>query len=349
MWAARWHGRQDVRLEQVPDPASPGAGWVTVGVTACGLCGTDVEEYVAGPVVISTSPNGRTGVGVPVVLGHEVVGVVTAAGDGVSLHVGTRVAVETTLACGTCAWCRRGETQLCAVGATLGLTGDGGLAELMAAPAASCAPLADEVDDATGVLAEPLSVAVRAVRRAGLRPGESALVMGAGTVGLLVLEVLRHRGAGPVVVTDTLENRRALALTHGAAAAVPPADAARAVHELTHGAGVDLALEAAGRPSAVVEALDLVRRGGRVVMLGVFDADVPVPARAFVLQEKSLLTSLSHVYDDDFRAAVDMVNAGAVSVAGIVTDRIRLLDVVRSGLEPLVRQPDQHLKIIVTG
>src|SRR5688500_15200758 len=129
MLAARWWGRQDVRVEQIPDPGPLADGWVRVRIEACGICGTDMEEYQLGPVLVPTAKNPLSHTCAPLTLGHEGVGVVEEVGPGVTtLTVGTRVAIETNLFCGTCWWCVRGQTQLCPMLATLGLMGDGALA-----------------------------------------------------------------------------------------------------------------------------------------------------------------------------------------------------------------------------
>ena len=195
MLAARWHARRDIRIDEVPEPGTPPPGWVRMKVAACGICGTDLEEYTEGPLMIPVDePHPLTGGIAPLTLGHESVGVVVEAAADVELEPGTPVAVETNVFCGTCYWCRRREFQLCEKLGSLGLMGDGGLAEQMIAPAYTCFPYRN-VAATTAVLAEPLSVAVRAVRRGGVRVGSSVAIVGAGTVGLLTAQGARVAGA----------------------------------------------------------------------------------------------------------------------------------------------------------
>ena len=230
MLAVRWHARGDVRVEEVPPPAPPGPGEVQLQVRWCGICGTDLEEWLSGPVFIPAAvPHPVTGARAPLVLGHEFAGVVAAAGDGVTgLVPGQRVAVDTIVSCGSCHWCRRGEVTRCPALGALGLHGDGGLAELCNAPARMCLPVPDTVADDEAALAEPLAVAVRALRRGGLRPGERVAVVGAGAVGLMAVQAAAAFGAGSVAVVEPLPERRALALRLGADRAVPPDEAAGA-------------------------------------------------------------------------------------------------------------------------
>jgi (R,R)-butanediol dehydrogenase/meso-butanediol dehydrogenase/diacetyl reductase len=347
MLAVRWWGRDDVRVEDITDPGDPPAGWVRLKIQACGICGTDVEEYTSGPVIIPTDPHSLTGRCAPLTLGHEAVGVVDTKGAGVRLDLGTPVAIESNLFCGTCWWCRRGQYQLCPGLASLGLMGDGGLAEYMLAPEYMCIPFQNEVPSEHAALAEPLSVAVRAVSRAGLGIGSTVAVLGAGTVGLLAIQAARLAGASTVISVERLPERRALALKLGADLAVPPEDAIKAAEGATRGIGVDATIEAAGNANAAAFAVKLVRRGGRAVLLGVFDDTVPVDMMDLLLGEKTLTASLSHVYDEDFTHAVSLIDRGAVMLEPLITDRIALPDVLEKGFKPLVTEPGEHLKIVV--
>lgn len=347
MLAARWHGAGDVRVEQIDDPGAPPPGWVRIRVDACGICGTDVEEYQHGPVLIPTQPHPLSGRSAPLVLGHEPAGTIEAAGEGVELRPGTRVAVETNLHCGECWWCQRGQTQLCVNLASLGLMADGALAEVTLAPAAMCAPLADGVPVEHGALAEPLSVAVRAVRRGAVAPGSTVGIVGAGTVGQLALQVALRSGAERVVVVDRVAERRRLALDLGAAAAVAPEEAREAALDLTGGVGLDATFEVAGNAAAAAAAIALTRRGGRTVLLGVYDDTVPLSMIDMLMGEREVIASLSHTFADDFVEAVRMIGAGEVAVAPLITDCVPLARVVEDGLMPLVNEPTAHLKVIV--
>jgi (R,R)-butanediol dehydrogenase / meso-butanediol dehydrogenase / diacetyl reductase len=172
--ALRWHGRADVRLDDVPAPGEPGPGEVLLAVAWCGIFGTDIEEYRHGPVFIPVGgPNPLTGRAAPLTLGHEFSGTVVAVGAGVEApRPGERVAVDTLIFCGACYWCRRHLVQLCDRLAALGPMADGGLAESCLAPAYSCVPLPEGVGDEAGALAETLAVGVRALRRRRRAPAD---------------------------------------------------------------------------------------------------------------------------------------------------------------------------------
>jgi len=339
--AVRWHARDDVRVEEVPPPPPPGPGEVQLRVSWCGICGTDLEEWQDGPLFIPVgAPHPVTGARAPIVLGHEFVGVVTAVGPGVTEPaLGQRAAVDTIVYCGTCHWCRRGEVIRCPSLGALGLHADGGLAGLCNAPARMCLPVPDSVPDDDAALAEPLAVAVRALRRGRLQPGERVAIVGAGAVGLMALQAAIAFGAESAVVIEPLPERRALAMRLGADRHVPAGDAAAV--------DADVAVECAGSPAAVETAVQALRAGGRAVVLGIGTRPVTVPPLDLVIGEKSIVGSLSHVWDEDFRIALGLLGRGAVQAAPLISDRIPLSAAVSGGLALLRDEPGKHVKILV--
>lgn len=336
MKAARWYARGDVRVVDVPDPGAPPPGWLRLKVLACGICGTDVEEYTAGPVLTPVTPHPLTGRCAPLTLGHEFVGVVDAVGPDTPYAAGDTVAVDGTMSCGTCDWCRAGRYNMCAVSGQLGQQGDGGLAEYALAPASCCVAYAG-IPATTAAFAEPLSVAVRAVSRGEVAPGATVAVVGGGTVGLLTARVAVLAGASRVVVVEPHPHRRGLA-AHFGAEGVAPDDAP---------AGMDVVFEAAGVPAVASAAVRMTGRAGTTVLLSVFDDDVAVPMLDLLLGEKRLVASLSHLRDADFPRAVELLCSGDVDPRPLISDRVPLSEVVPRGLDALVADPARHLKILV--
>lgn len=332
MLAARWYGRRDVRVEQVADP-EPGPDEVLVAVELCGLCGTDLEEYSRGPVSVPVSvPNPLTGAAAPIVLGHEIVGTVVAHGaNGNGPAIGTRVIPDVVLGCGGCWWCRRHQEGLCPDGAVIGLHADGGLAQYVVCPAATCVVVPEAVGPEVAVFAEPASVAVRAVRKTGDLTGATLAVIGAGTVGMLVAQVARAAGAGQVIAVDPVPGRRELAVRLSADAALSPEEAAAGVAARTAGAGADAVLECSGAPGTLAAAVRLARSGGTVVLVGFRDADEPLPLLPVVLGEKRLSGSAAHLWDEDVTAAVRLLTAGIVDPRQLPAARIPLSQVVTGG------------------
>jgi (R,R)-butanediol dehydrogenase / meso-butanediol dehydrogenase / diacetyl reductase len=342
--AAVWHAAGDLRVADVPVP-EPAPDQALVRVLWCGLCGSDLEEYTEGPVVLPTRPHPTTGRMVPLVLGHEIVGVVErAAASGVGPPAGTLVVPDVVTGCGRCWWCQRHEEGLCPDLAVLGQHTDGGLAELVAARADRLVVVPSHVPAHHAALAEPIAVAVRAARAAGPLLGQGVLVIGGGTVGQLVTRVARAAGAGPVVVVDPVESRRALAARGGATAAVTPEDPVGAQFPPR---GIDIVVEASGAPGQAARAVALARRGGRIVLLGVQPRPEEIDVLDIVLHEKTVRGSAAHMYDDDVEVGVGMLADGTLSVDGLVTHRIPLADVVEEGFERLRRRDPDALKVLV--
>ncbi len=352
MKAAVWHNRLDIRVEEFPDPPAPRDDEITIKVSWCGICGTDVEEYLYGPLFIPVgTPNPMTGRMAPMVMGHEFVGTVAAVGKAVTdLKIGDVVAPDTLIHCGECYWCQRHEVHRCEKLAILGLTTDGGLAEYVNAPRYMCFKLPPGVPEHVGALAEPASVAVRANRRGRTGPGDIVCVVGAGAVGLFCLQVARISGASQVYVLETQPNRLAVAEQMGATAAFNPltVDPVEAIKQVTGGRGADVVIEAGGVEKTMLLAPYLARKGGCVVFLGQHNEPAPFNFFPLVVNEWELIGSFSHIYDEDFSAAVAFLGDGRINGEPLITGRIRLDDLVEKGLKQLIEHKSENLKILVS-
>ena len=337
MLAAVYHGRHDIRVQEWPAPPSPAPGWVTVAITYCGICGTDIDEYLRGPVVIPTVPHPLTGARSPLVLGHEGAGIVVAAGDGAGIDPGTRVGLENSVGCGHCAACLSGNRQLCPQLAVMGLMMDGALAELVNVPASMCAPLPEGLPDEAGALAESLAVAVRAVRRAGGVSGTDVHVFGAGTIGLMTAQVARAAGARSVTLRDVsvARLRRAEAMGFEAMPPSPESHKAAVVFECT------------GTAAGIKDALAATAKSGTTVVLGVHDRPREIDLLGQLMEERVILASLSHAMKDDYVPAIALLHEGKVDFEPLITDRVPLEGAVDRGFEPLVADPESHLKVLI--
>ncbi|MFQ5914368.1 MAG: 2,3-butanediol dehydrogenase [Nitrospinota bacterium] len=347
MKALRWHGPKDVRLDEVPKP-SPAPGEVVVAVAACGICGSDLHEYLHGPVYIPKAPHPLTGALPPVTLGHEFCGRVVEVGPEVeAVKKGERVVVNPCLLCLECAWCRRGQLNYCAKLGSLGLSRDGAFAPLVSVPAYGCHALPPEVDDHQAAVVEPLAVAIHACQKARLTGGERVAVIGAGAIGLLVLQVLKAKGAGWVAVVEPREGCRRLACDLGADAAIDPKaeDPVRSVARLTGGERVAVALECVGSPAAFATAFRVAGKGGRVVMVGLLPQPVQTNLLGLLAHEKEIIGSSAYV--NEFSEAIGLLARGSVRIDPLVTARIALKDALTRGLEALLRREEGHVKILV--
>ncbi|MGP3770332.1 NAD(P)-dependent alcohol dehydrogenase [Streptomyces sp. SDT5-1] len=309
--AAVLHGPKDLRVEDRPVP-QPGADEVLVAVRAVGLCGSDLHYYEHGE-------NGPNVLRRPTVLGHEPAG--HTVGDADGLPAGTPVAIEPAHPCGRCALCRAGRYNLCPQGTCFGSPPtDGALTELVAVPRDFVHPLPDGMDVKLGALVEPLAVAVHAVRRAAVEPGQRVLVTGAGPIGVLVAQVAAACGA-TVTVSDVAPARREFAQRLGLAsvdaAALTP-DPARA-HALAAPEGYDTVLDCSGVGPALVSGIRALRPGGTAVVVGnPVHPDTELPLAWMQRQELTLLTSFRYAAGD-FAAAVRLAGAGRVRLDGLVT------------------------------
>ena len=204
-----------------------------------------------------------------------------------------------------------------------------------------CFKYPDSLADTNAALAEPASVAVRAARVGRLAAGESVVVVGAGTIGLLTLQVARAMGASQVIAVEPEERRREIATELGATATIDPmaGDPISAVRGLTGGRGADVVFECAGNVTTMALAPLLGRKRARIVLVGLHDAPVPVQLVSVVIGEQELIGSFSHVYDEDFVAAVQLLAAGHIVAEPLITAKISLKDLVRTALKscPLVR------------
>jgi len=310
--AAVLRGPRDLRVEPSKAPEA-GPGEVLVRVDLAGLCGTDYSIWT-----------GARAVAYPRVMGHEFVGRVQGAGRDVrSVRPGDRVVVEPNYSCGRCPLCREGNRNLCFQRTTIGIDVDGAFAELARVPERCCWAVPAKVADDDALLAEPLAVVTRAVRRGAPRAGETAAVVGAGTLGLLALQVLTAAGARVLVVSRT-SRRFAMAKALGAADthAVSAGSLDGAAQQFSGREGVDLVIETAGSAMAVQHALSLVRPGGRVVLTGLPHEPTPVAFFSVVRREVTITGSM--IYQDEFGEALRLLESGAVRGEPLVTHRFDL-------------------------
>ena len=350
MRAARFHGPGDIRIDDVPEP-TPGPGQVQVAVDWCGICGTDLHEFLEGPIFIPAkgAPHAITGAELPVVMGHEFAGVVSGVGAGVTdVAEGDRVAVEPYYVCGECSACAEGRYNICRKLGFIGLSGqDGGFAETCVVDRRWIHQLGDLPTD-VGALVEPLAVAYHAVRLSGLRPGGTAVVFGAGPIGLVTVASLKATGAGQVISVEPAAARKAKATVAGADVVLDPTETAvgDAVRDLTGGAGADVAFECAGIDAVLASAIGSVRPGGRVVNVAIWGHPATVQMNDLVLSEIDVIGSLA--YCGDHPDTIRLLQDGKVAADQFITGRIGLEDIVKGGFRELIDNKEENVKILVS-
>lgn len=345
MRAARYHGRGDIRFEDVPEP-SPGPGDVKLRVLYAGICGTDLHEYAAGPLFVPTEPHPLTGVRTPVILGHELCGEVVETGAEVTTCApGDLVAVEPLQVCGVCPYCTSGAYNLCPTRAAHGLARDGGgFSDFTVVEERMAHRLPPGLTALQGALVEPMSVGVHAVKRTEVERGARVAVHGIGPIGLGILLALRARGI-ETIACDPSPRRRAAVISLGFPHVLDPAadDVSRAISDLTDGHGVEASVDAAGVPAALEAALASTSVHGRVVVVAVPLAPLILPVTAFRRHEVTLTMSGGQL-TEDVRDAIAGFERGDYPHEGWV-DTIAFDDLLTEGFEPLHRQ--EKLKVLV--
>ncbi len=349
MKAARFHGRGDVRVEDVTEP-HPAPGQVQIAVEWCGICGTDLHEFLDGPIFAPTpaSPHPLTGGAVPITLGHEFSGVVAELGQGVTgLSEGDRVVVEPYDVCGECSACRDGRYNICRRLGFIGLDGDqGGFAERMVVDRRWVHAI-DGLTPEQGALVEPLAVGYHATKLSGLPPGGSAAVFGSGPIGLVTAAALRATGAGQVIVVEPAEARKAKAPGAGADHVLDPTevDVPDAIRELTDGRGADVTFECAGVDAVLAAAVASTRPGGTCVNVSIWGHPATFDVNSLVFSEIHLIGSLA--YANRHEEVIELIRSGTVDVDQFITGRIGLSDIVDRGFRELIDHKESNVKILV--
>jgi 2-desacetyl-2-hydroxyethyl bacteriochlorophyllide A dehydrogenase len=302
----------EIRIGEVPDP-TPGPGEVVVKVGACGICGSDLN-IAAGN--FPPTP-------FPIVPGHEFAGEVVAVGAEVDyVAEGERVAVDPTLICGHCKWCRVGRGNLCDNWGATGDTVNGAVAEYVVVPAYNCHEIPDRMSFQQAAVVEPLSCAVHAIQIAPPRVGESVLVIGGGTMGLLTAQLLARGGAAELVVVDRKSERLPIASQLGAD--LTTTDLNEALEHRPN--GYDLVVDATGAPAAIQSGLEAVAKGGRFLVVGVAPPHARVEISPFRVYNEEITVVGSMAVLHSYGPALQLVADGLVQVDPLITHSLPLDD-----------------------
>ena len=311
------------QLEFTDFPAPvPADDEVLLRIRACGICGSDVHGW-----------DGSTGRRrPPLIMGHEAAGEIVAVGPGVARwRAGDRVTFDSTISCGTCAYCRDGQVNLCDHRRVVGVAPadyrqHGAFAELLAVPARILYALPDALSFTHAAMIEPVSIAVHAVQRVRIAPTDAVVVVGAGMIGLFVIQALRWAGAQKIIAVDLAENRLALAHTLGATHSLrsDACDVATEVARLTGGRGADCAFEVVGVSATFNLAIATLRRGGSAVLVGNLAAKTDFPLQGVVTREITLHGSCSSA--GEYPLCLDLISRGIIRVEPMMSAVAPLAD-----------------------
>lgn len=312
-----YRGRGLLSIEDVRRPVDPAESEVQVRVTRAAVCGTDSAEWDHGPVLAIP----------PVILGHEFTGEIVAVGSGViRFRVGDRVVSGAGVSCGKCEWCQAGRTNLCRSYYTLGLQVDGGLAEYVNVPASTLIPVPDDVSDAAAAVAQPQSVAMHAVRRSGVKPNETLAVIGVGGIGAFIISAARAVGVDDLIALDIDAERLETASKLGASKTIDVSgtDLVGAIRAAVGPDGPHVIIEATGAAHAPVAAFQAVRKGGRVLLVGLHNAPREVDLLSLIVREIDVTTTVAHVLAEDLADSLEVLRT--TDVFDIVLDKVIGLD-----------------------
>ncbi|MEM8666218.1 MAG: galactitol-1-phosphate 5-dehydrogenase [Planctomycetota bacterium] len=332
---------KNMELTEVDEPAV-GPDDVLIQVEACGICGSDIHGY-----------DGSTGRRIPpLVMGHEAAGIVVATGENVTdLPEGTRVTFDSMVSCGDCWFCRRGQANLCDNRMVLGVScGDyrrhGAFAERISVPRRIVYELPETLPFEHAALVEAVSVAVHAVNVTPTRLGDTAVIVGAGMIGLLTLQAARAAGASQIIAIDVndkrLEVARELGADHGLRG--DQGDVASKVRELTQGRGADISYEVVGATPTIKTAIESVRKGGSVTLVGNVSPTVELPLQSVVTREVALRGTCG--CNGEYPECIDLMNRGIIRVEPLITAKISLADGPQ-WFERLYAGDPEQMKVVV--
>lgn len=329
-------------IEDAPRP-EPGQQEVLVQVAACGICGSDVHGY-----------DGSSGRRIPpLVMGHEAAGVIVAVGPGVISHkIGDRVTFDSTVYCGNCVYCRRGEVNLCDRREVIGVScgeyrRNGAFAEYISVPERILYRLPSKMSFPEAAMLEATSVALHAVKVSGVKKGDTALVVGAGMIGLLTMQALRAAGVGRVLIADIDETRLTLGELLGADEALrgTGGQIAEAILQRTGGVGADAVFDAVGRAKTVAESIDSVRKGGTVTLIGNIEPAVMLPLQKVVSRQIRIQGTAASA--GEYPQAIELISSGRIHVRPMIT-AVASLEEGPQWFERLHAQEPNLMKVVLT-
>ncbi|MDR3667982.1 MAG: zinc-dependent alcohol dehydrogenase family protein [Ignavibacteriaceae bacterium] len=304
MQALWFNGQHEIEVKELMIPKLQ-QDELLVHVDACGVCGTDFHIY-----------EGQAPSSIPVVLGHEYTGIILEMGSKFhNLKIGDKIAINPNIHCGYCEFCRKGKINLCSNLKALGVTLNGGMSQLSVVPVTQAYLLPNDFPYSKSVFAEPLSCCIHGINLAEILPGEKVLIIGAGTIGLLMLQLVQLRGASDVIVLDPIRFKRDMASSLNADHVFNPLieDTLEKIIHLTYG-GADTVIECVGNQVAGESALNLVRKGGKILIFGLSNNSdlIKVYMQTFFHKELTLKSSILNPYT--FQSAVDLLVNNKINV-----------------------------------
>ena len=317
MKAAVFYEPGVVKVQEWPDPVVTGDE-VLIRVMACGVCGTDLHIYDGAKGASECNP--------PVVLGHELAGIVEKTGPDVRrVKVGAHVTVDPNRGCGVCPACQAGKPHFCKEMFATGVGGDGGFAQLCKAREEQIYQIRKDIPFEQAAMSEPLACCLHGIDQAQIKTGDTVLIIGGGTIGLLMVQLAKMAGAAAVIVSEPLENKHEMARSVGADYCINPMKTTPfELIEKEGLPGIDVSIECVGRTNTMQDALTYVSRGGHVLFFGLTPPDAEIPLKPYEVFQKELMITSSFVNPHTQGRAATLVNSGKLKLSELISDRLPL-------------------------
>lgn len=317
MRAAVFYEPGVIKVEEKADPILE-KDEVLIRVMAAGVCGTDIHIYDGAKGASECFP--------PVVLGHEFAGIVEAVGENVTkTKAGDHVTADPSIMCGKCYPCQLGRPHFCEAYSATGVTYDGGFAQLCKVKEEQIYVLKPEVSFEEAAMCEPLGCSLHGIDRAGIKTGDTVLIIGGGTIGLLMLQLAKLAGAATVIVSEPIAAKREMAMRLGADHTIDPME--KTPDGLLREVGlreINVAIECVGRKETMLDAIRYVGRGGSVLLFGLTEPDCEIPVKPFELFQKEITLTTSYVNPYTHGRAAALINAGKIKLSELISDRFTL-------------------------
>jgi threonine dehydrogenase-like Zn-dependent dehydrogenase len=333
--AAVYEGAEDIQVKDIPEPEM-GPTDVLVKPKYVGICGTDLSAWKYGMYEGG------------LIMGHEFTGEVVDVGERVSKWKrGDRVVPNPLIPCGRCTFCTKNRHSICEDMQMVGISMNGGLAELAALPEVVLYHLPDSIDYKTGAFVEPLSIVVRGFKRTAFKSGETVLILGTGPIGLLSLQYAKFKGASAIYASEIKQGRLEMASEAGIESVINAKNESVSlrIEALTVGMGVDLVVECTGAPGPTADAFQLVKRGGTILIIGISEEPVEADFMTGVLNE--LNVQFSYLGYAEFQEAIDLLGNRTIDPTPYITKVIPLDDIVQEGFEALTQPESNEVKVLV--
>ncbi|HEY5584808.1 MAG TPA: zinc-dependent alcohol dehydrogenase family protein [Ruminiclostridium sp.] len=318
--AAVFYEKHDLRVEEV-QKRLPKADEVVIKIEACGVCGTDLHIYEGAEGAAACVP--------PTILGHEFSGTVYEVGADVkSFKTGDRVCVDPNDMCGSCYYCRIGKAHFCENMTGIGTTVDGGFSEFCTVREKQVYSIGERLSFEEGAMAEPIACCLHGMDLAGVKTGDTVLLLGGGTIGLIMLQLAKLSGASTLIVIEPVQAKRELAIKLGADITIDPfsenIEEVLSKHNVKY---VDVAIECVGLKNTVMDAIKHVGKGGTVMMFGLTNPTCEIPLLPFDVFKREITLKASFINPYTQNRAVSLLESGKINVRDLITDKVKLADI----------------------